>query len=92
MHCDDVSERWRRRNDSAKRDDPTTTDLVFLVAIGLSFLLLLFGTFGLLSNGQFKRLDAGCPTRVSCDDRLFDTANRGKTYQVVANAATRGVS
>ena len=45
VHCGAVSERWRRGNDRPGQYDPTTTDFVFLVATGLSFLLLLFGTF-----------------------------------------------
>ena len=36
---------WKQRSAANGRYDPTTTDIVFVVAIGLSLLLLLFGSF-----------------------------------------------
>ena len=33
---------WKRRDESTGRYDPTTTDIVFVLVIGLSLLLLLF--------------------------------------------------
>jgi hypothetical protein len=49
--------------------------------------LLLFGTFGALSSGQYSRLDSGCPARVNCDPSLQSVADRGKNYQTVANVS-----
>jgi heme/copper-type cytochrome/quinol oxidase subunit 3 len=45
VQCDGVTEWWRHRNDRSEQYDPTTTDVAFLVVIGLSLLLLVFGTF-----------------------------------------------
>ena len=47
--------------------------------------MLLFGTFGALSGGQYSRLDSGCPSRLNCDPSLADVADRGKAYQAAAN-------
>ncbi|MBM4357435.1 MAG: hypothetical protein FJ096_04920 [Deltaproteobacteria bacterium] len=49
--------------------------------------MLAFGTFGALSNGQFSRLESGCPSRFQCDPELADVADRGKAYQAVANTS-----
>ncbi|MBM4375740.1 MAG: CDC27 family protein, partial [Deltaproteobacteria bacterium] len=49
--------------------------------------MLAFGTFGALSNGQYSRLESGCPLKTNCDSALADVASRGKAYQAVANAS-----
>jgi hypothetical protein len=49
--------------------------------------MLLFATFGSLANGQFSRLDSGCPSQRNCDPALADVADRGKAYQAVANTS-----
>jgi hypothetical protein len=46
-----------------------------------------FGAFGLLSNGQFDRLDSGCDDPDFCDEDLEDEADLGSTYQTVANVS-----
>lgn len=49
--------------------------------------MLLFGTFGALSNAQYDRLQSGCPTMRNCDPALKDAADRGATYQTAANVS-----
>ncbi len=49
--------------------------------------MLAFGTFGALANGQYSRLESGCPSRFACDPALADVADRGKAYQAVANTS-----
>jgi hypothetical protein len=44
-----------------------------------------FGTFGLLSNGRFDRIESACPDPDNCDPALEDDADTGRTYQIVAN-------
>jgi hypothetical protein len=53
---------------------------VGVVGIGM------FGIFGALSNSMISRLESACPNENSCDPKHEKTADRGRTYQTVANA------
>jgi hypothetical protein len=46
-----------------------------------------FATFGALSNGELAELEQGCPERTACTASLRETADRGSTYQTVANVS-----
>lgn len=45
-----------------------------------------FGIFGLLSNGQYQRLEDLCNDGI-CDPSLEAEADNGRTYQIVANVS-----
>jgi hypothetical protein len=45
-----------------------------------------FGIFGMLSNGQLERLEIRCDRR-QCDPELEEEADKGRTYQTVANVS-----
>jgi len=60
--------------------------LVAIIAGGTGAVALLnFGIFGLLSEGQADRLATGCPDVDDCNPALQDEADKGRTYQTVAN-------
>ena len=44
-----------------------------------------FGTFGLLSNARFERLETACDNDDFCDPALEDQADKGRAYQIAAN-------
>ena len=46
-----------------------------------------FATFGVLSSSEFSDLEQGCPERSACAASLQDAADRGSTYQTVANVS-----
>jgi hypothetical protein len=46
-----------------------------------------FAVFGTLSNAEFAQLDEACPERADCAAGLREGAERGRTYQTVANVA-----
>jgi hypothetical protein len=49
--------------------------------------IVTFGVLGALSNAQFAKLDEGCPTRSQCSSALKANADRGQTYQTLANVS-----
>lgn len=61
--------------------------LIAIIAGGTSVVAFVnFGIFGLLSDGQADRLDSGCPApHQDCDPLLEDEADKGRTFQAVAN-------
>ena len=49
--------------------------------------MVLFATFGALSNGKLAELEEGCANRLSCDPSLIDVAGSGRAYQTTANTS-----
>jgi hypothetical protein len=46
-----------------------------------------FAMFGAMSNAAFSDLDQACPERTACAPELRDEAERGRSYQTVANVS-----
>ncbi len=67
-------------------DWPDRTLIAIIVGGTSAVALVNFGIFGLLSDGQADRLDSGCPApHQDCDPLLEDEADKGRTYQTLAN-------
>ena len=49
--------------------------------------MALFGVFGALSKSEASSLAARCPSAFNCDPSVYDTINRGKSYQIAANTS-----
>ena len=60
--------------------------MLALIAGGVGVLGFIgFGTFGLLSNARFERLETACGEDDFCDPALEDQADKGRAYQIAAN-------
>lgn len=73
-------------SDSLWPSDWPSRRVIGIVAGATGALALInFGIFGLLSDGQADRLQAGCPNVTDCNAALADEADKGRTYQTLAN-------
>jgi hypothetical protein len=46
-----------------------------------------FAVFGAMSGSQWNKLENACPTDMHCDPSLTSRADRGQTYQTIANVS-----
>jgi hypothetical protein len=49
--------------------------------------LIGFGTFGLLSEARYERLEEACGATRECEPELEDQADAGRTFQILANVS-----